>query len=484
MNYIKIILYDILKYTQYLLSFIFFINILSINIFYINCSKNLHPELIKLLYKSINSNGCLLIKFVQWIVSHNKFIELSERSTEYKLFKNFLENCEVHDIKYTIDLYKKEFNQDFLNDYSIDNSFTIKSGSIAQVYKCYEKNDINKENPLCIKVVHPDMKYQIFYIKFFIKSIKFLTDNLFTNYFIPFQFETFFFNLLKQLDMNNEYSNLEYFYKTYEDNPFILVPKPINKTKNFLIMSFIEGEIFENMELPFNEKQEIAILLNMFLKDNYFFCDYYHSDLHQSNWKVKKIDGKHRLIIYDFGYVQNNFETKEIFKKIFFYLDTNNVNEISKILYENIINLNSEKISINDFSIDFCKNVKFKSPWQNYNIEVTYNYLYKNKYILKNSILEILISSMLISFWGRKYFFGENHNLDEFYENNYQLIRAINDEIYTINIVFISILKKYKIFKRIENHLYENFIKYYHIKNKNMNFDNIDNNNNKLSLDI
>ena len=83
---------------------------------------------------------------------------------------------------------------------------------MAQIYKCY-KNDINRENPLCIKVVHPNMKYQIHYIKYFIKSIKFLTDNLFTTYFIPFQFETFFFNLLKQLDMNNEYSNLEYFYK-------------------------------------------------------------------------------------------------------------------------------------------------------------------------------------------------------------------------------------------------------------------------------
>ena len=65
-----------------------------------------------------------------------------------------------------------------------------------------------------------------------------------------------------------------------------------------------------------------------------------------------KKHGKHRLIIYDFGYVQIILN-KIIFKKIFFYLDTNNVNELSKILYENIMNIDSKKISINDFSIDF-----------------------------------------------------------------------------------------------------------------------------------
>ena len=250
-------------------------------------------------------------------------------------------------------------------------------------------------------------------------------------------------------------------------------------------MSFIEGELFENLNLSFNKKQEIAILLNIFMKDNYFFNDYYHSDLHESNWRVKYKDDSFKLIIYDFGYVQENFETKETFQKIFFHLDNNNVNEISKILYENIINIDSKKISMYEFSKDFSENIKFKSPWQNYNVEATYNYLYKNKYILKNSILEILISTMLISIWGRKYFLGDNHEIDNFYEENIEVKQAINKEIYRTNLLFISILKKYNIFKNVEEYLFEKFIKDYKPNYNNSNFDNINNNeNNKLSLDI
>ena len=42
--------------------------------------------------------------------------------------------------------------------------------------------------------------------------------------------------------MENEFNNNEYFYNTYYNNPIVVIPKPLMKSNNFLIMEFIDGE--------------------------------------------------------------------------------------------------------------------------------------------------------------------------------------------------------------------------------------------------
>ena len=48
---------------------------------------------------------------------------------------NFYENCDVHAINYTKQLFYNEYGMDFDSVFVLDDNFKVKSGSIAQVYK-------------------------------------------------------------------------------------------------------------------------------------------------------------------------------------------------------------------------------------------------------------------------------------------------------------------------------------------------------------
>ena len=151
--------------------------------------------------------------------------------------------------------------------------------------------------------------------------------SLFNKYDTPFIYDKFFENLILQTDMNNEYKNMQYFYNEYLNNDYIKIPKPIISTKNILIMEYIEGQKISDIDVSAYEKQKIVLLLNLFLKDNYYFKKYYHSDLHESNWKIVKTNNFYKIIIYDYGYISvNNKKFQELFKLLTYYNDTLNIN--------------------------------------------------------------------------------------------------------------------------------------------------------------
>jgi hypothetical protein len=54
-----------------------------------------------------------------------------------KLFSKYYENCSIHNLKYTKNLFFEEFGYVFDDVFTLDETFSVKSGSIAQVYKAY-----------------------------------------------------------------------------------------------------------------------------------------------------------------------------------------------------------------------------------------------------------------------------------------------------------------------------------------------------------
>jgi len=479
---------DFFIYLKYFVYFNLFLFSLTSNLICYKLTNNINTGLIKSLYYSINLNGCVLIKFVQWVIINIELLEDDSNHYILNMFKKFYENCSIHNLNYTKKMFYKEFGYKFDEILIIEQDFSVKSGSIAQVYKVKLNinnignefnflqneinNSINNEKNYALKVVHPEVYYQVFFPITFINSYKFLVSNIsfLKKYDTIFDFNSFFSNLKLQLNMNNEYKNMQYFYKTYIDNPYIVIPEPIVSSENCLLMEYVDGEFMHDLQVSDFEKQKIAALLNLFSKDCFYFNDYFHSDLHDSNWKVNKYKDFYQLIIYDFGYIVKN-NIKELSKKTILNFDLNNLEGIGESIYESCIsNTNIDKeFIVNDYKKYMIKTVPYTDDY----LVKTYQFCNKKKLILKPAFLELFISNILLKKYFQKYLFK---HISDPYDSNF-LIK--------INLAYVNICKKYNIFKEVQkytesvylnnqilfnSYVYEdNYLENIEIENKNKN---------------
>tara|TARA_X000000368_G_C23049556_1_gene720713 strand:- start:578 stop:1999 length:1422 start_codon:yes stop_codon:yes gene_type:complete len=464
---------DIYKRVKYFIYFNLFIaSVLSCYIHY-KITHKINYKLINILYSTIHLNGCILIKFIQWINTNVELLDFNDNNTIYDLFSNFYENCKIHDLNYTKQVFLNEFNTNFDNIIELDDTFQIKSGSIAQVYKGTYNNNV-----VAIKVVHPDTYYHMIFPVMYIKLYNFITNNIsyLSNYRCPFILDNFFNNLSKQTDMINEFDNMVYFYNNYLNNPYILIPEPIYATDNILIMEFINGDTLTSINLNAYEKQKVVKLLNLFIKDHFFFKDYYHSDLHEANWKIIKYNDFYKIVIYDYGYTpENNYN--DLFQKFVYYNDTNDLDKMVKIIYPYCYNINSE-------SEFLCKyNEYIKNKYNNDNehiqeyftdeiIRVVYNFIYANNISVHPAIVEVLISLILIKKYIIKYLNVDRNNSLSFSAND--ILSGYISAIYTCN--------KYNIFPELKKYINETYINNSEFNNfyifKNNFYDNLQINNN------
>ena len=452
---------DFFIYLKYFVYFNLFLFSLTSNLICYKLTNNINTGLIKSLYYSINLNGCVLIKFVQWVIINIELLEDDANHYILNMFKKYYENCSIHNLNYTKKMFYKEFGYKFDEILIINEEFSVKSGSIAQVYKVklnthtlkhennFLQNEVNNSisnvKSYALKVVHPEVYYQLFFPINFINSYKFLVSNIsfLKKYDTIFDFKSFFYNLKLQVNMNNEYKNMQYFYNTYIDNSFIVIPEPIVSSKNLLLMEFVEGEFMENMAISDFEKQKISSLLNLFYKDCFFFNEYFHSDLHDSNWKVKKYNDFYQLIIYDFGYIVKN-DIQDLSKKTIKNFDLNNSEGIGESIYESCIcnKIIDKETLVNDYKNYMIKTVPYSDDW----LIKTYQFCYKKKLILKPAFLELFISNILLKKYFQKYLFKL---ISDLYDINH-LIR--------VNLVYINICKKYNIFKKLQTYIENNYL--------------------------
>lgn len=446
---------DFLNYFKYFIYFNSFLFIFFINLLNYKISSSINNKLINLLYYLVKLNGCVLIKFLQWITTNLDLLDIDNYIQ--KLFLNFYENCNIHSLNYTKKIFKKELNFDFDEIIELDHTFNIKSASIAQVYKGKFKNknknmEFYSNQDIAIKVVHPEVKYQIFFPIFFIKLYKFLVTYIWflKKYNTIFNFESFFNNLKKQLNMINEFNNMTFYYNYYKNNEYIIIPEPILCSNNILIMEFIDGKLINDIEISDFKKQKIIGLLALFVKENYMFLDYYHSDLHDYNWKIKEYKDFYQLIIYDFGYICKNY-IQNISKSLIYNLDTNNIDKLAINIYNNIDNTN---FNLENFIIEFKKYLKSSIPYSDDHLKKIYSFCYNNNIQLKNNLLELFISMILLRKNYNNFIFKK---ISDKYDVNFML---------KINYFYIQLCDNFNIFENVKNYLETFYIESDILKNK------------------
>tara|TARA_A100001015_G_scaffold311782_2_gene415698 strand:+ start:4644 stop:5858 length:1215 start_codon:yes stop_codon:yes gene_type:complete len=364
-----------------------------------------------------------------------------------KIFNNIFENCVIHDLKHTKMLYQKEFNQNFDKTIEIDSSFPIKSGSVAQVYKIKLKNT---NTVAALKVTHPEVNQQILFPYLYLSLYNRLINSIsYLNKFkLPFDIMNFLNNMYLQLDMVNEANNLNYFYNNYIDNPLIIIPKPLQYSKNILIMDYIEGKQFEETDCSEYTRYKILILLNIFFLDSMFTLDKFHGDLHNGNWKIILKNNEHpKIILYDFGYCINKDNNIIEFRKA---CDTNNLNKFGTLLYNYILfnPLNITKLQFVDQLNEYV-NTNNISLWNINSANKIISFFIKKNVIFKSVIFEILLSMSLLENYFRKYVFVENpeNNIIILDKETYRINRLNTLKDQTIN--YITFCKTYNIFKHL-----------------------------------
>ena len=376
---------DISIYIKYFIYFIFFINSVFLNyVFYTIFSKS-NKLLLNYLHFTININGAFAIKFVQWIITQFQFIDNSNSKYILNLFTNFYENNHIHNVNYTIFTLNNNLSFNF-NDYFVfDDLFKIKSGSIAQIYKIKCINNINyydahfyKDNEYALKIIHPELKHQVYFFIKLISFYKYIVNNIycFKKYQIFFDLENFINNLLLQFDMNNEFQNMKYFYETYNKNNKIIIPQPFISHKNLLIMQYIDGEYFHDLNVSNIKKQEIYCVLNMFFRDNVYYRKLIHADLHPYNWKIINPENDYKIVIYDYGYIIKILDKQSIMDFSYYHY-TDNIQKMGEVLYKYTINKN---ISLEQFNSNLYKylneNIIKLVPFSNELVTDIYNFLY------------------------------------------------------------------------------------------------------------
>ena len=92
---------------KYIIYFNIFLNILLINYLYYKLWKVLNNKLASLLNFSIKLNGCVIIKMIQWINTNLELFLINSNTNDFliQLFTQYYENCPIHDLKYTKDLF-------------------------------------------------------------------------------------------------------------------------------------------------------------------------------------------------------------------------------------------------------------------------------------------------------------------------------------------------------------------------------------------
>ena len=449
---------------KYIIYFNIFLNVLLINYLYYKVWNVLNNNLVLTLNYTIKLNGCVIIKLIQWLNTNLELLFVKSHNYDFlsKLFTRYYEDCPIHQLKYTKDLFLKEFGVKFDDYFELDTSFSIKSGSVAQVYKGLIKANANATS-VAIKVVHPEIEYQLICPVYFVKIYTYLVTNFkcLYKYDIILDLNAFFSNLKKQINMENEYKNNEYFYNNYCNNNIILIPKPLMKSKNFLVMEFVEGEQFEKLDVSDYKKQILISFMSIFMKDTFIYGKYVHCDLHQANWKIYKeinknndeTDFNYKIIIYDFGYVVEN-TINDTLKNICYCLDTNNIQGLGNLLFDNIKNINNDISNISfkeDFIARYKKHNVMAYPYSDNIITTSINFCYINGYKLNNDLLDFFVSVILLNKHFNKYLFL---NYDE---------TGFNEEVYCkyvydTNMFYMSICEKYNVFSGVKEFIYATYI--------------------------
>jgi len=178
----------------------------------------------------------------------------------------------------------------------------IASASIAQVYS----GVLRTGERVAIKIQRPNIKHKIeidlILMKVLAKQVVKTYPGLTSFNLIGFV-EDFGENLLKELDFNNEASNMLRFTDMFKDDPTCYIPKVFiqHSRQRLLVMEYIEGlrpDDIDGLRAAGFDPQVIAvngthIILKMILRHGFF-----HADPHPGNLFIR---GDNQIVLLDHG---------------------------------------------------------------------------------------------------------------------------------------------------------------------------------------
>jgi len=178
----------------------------------------------------------------------------------------------------------------------------IASASIAQVYSGVLKTG----ERVAIKIQRPNIKHKIeidlILMKVLAKQVVKTYPGLASFNLIGFV-EDFGENLMKELDFNNEASNMLRFTDMFKDDPSCYIPKVFiqHSRQRLLVMEYIEGlrpDDIDGLRAAGFDPQVIAvngthIILKMILRHGFF-----HADPHPGNIFIR---GDNQIVLLDHG---------------------------------------------------------------------------------------------------------------------------------------------------------------------------------------
>ena len=162
--------------------------------------------------------------------------------------------------------------------------------------------------------------------------------------------DNFFDNIKDQMDFNKEAENMKLYHKYYRKNKFIKIPEYFGGDENFIIMSYVFSENFQNIKhtLHKNDLDHYTLLSKIMYQDNIFIKDIIHMDLHNGNWGVQQETKS--IVLYDFGWV---LKDQTDFKR--FFILTHIGREGSLKFFMNKYNLEDKDSKFKDFTDMICE---------------------------------------------------------------------------------------------------------------------------------
>jgi hypothetical protein len=290
---------------------------------------NIDFELVSRCKNEIIQSGFVTIKLCQWSLPRLNLLYDLEREEWFKELEKIYDSCYIHDKNYTKEIYNLTTGKNFDDEYILKE--VIASGSIGQVYRIKDKKTGEIK---ALKCKHPGTNFQyrlsiciIRSISFFMTAIKRIHYRIF-----PVDLETFFESLYAQVYLTNEANNLVKMYDNFKDTDRIVIPKLYDYNDDMIIMEYIEGIKYDNLDISQNQRYKICFLLYLTLRQMVLIDNTLHGDLHKGNWKViadhSSKTMKYKIVLYDMGYcfkVQHGLEILES-------IEQNNVDKLSEIM--------------------------------------------------------------------------------------------------------------------------------------------------------
>ena len=258
--------------------------------------------------------GAIGVKLLQFLVSNEGFLD---PHCVNKLEFVFEDN-ETHDFEDTETMYLKDFGVFLHEDFEVseDDKFPVGSGTIAQVYKLFNK----KQNTyVAVKVKHPNIDAQALRFTYCLSMI-IRTLELFMT--VPFVFllKEYVSNIHVQLDFTQEAQNTSIMKDKCKNDPHIVIPTIHKFSPQFIVMSYHDGKRFNDITDE-NIRKQVSIDIYFFMVASLLQYKYVHCDLHVGNWKVTLSGDKYdKLIVYDCGLicsVRDDDSAKKIMMGIF-----------------------------------------------------------------------------------------------------------------------------------------------------------------------